>query len=189
MSTVNSLIHLVIFIYYCYSGRHDSTMMKKLMFCGLLLQNLYQLGARIFWIHNTGPIGCLPYSVIYYPPKPANKDQNGCVKSHNEIAQEFNRQLKDKVSQLRKQLPDAVLTYTDIYTAKYSLISEAKKQGKLQFYVNCFYFIDYKLPFKFIFISLSLNTSVLVLQGFLIHLDIVVDIMGITVFHVGERQW
>lgn len=58
-------------------------MMKKLMFCGLLLQNLYQLGARIFWIHNTGPIGCLPYSVIYYPPKPANKDQNGCVKSHN----------------------------------------------------------------------------------------------------------
>lgn len=93
------------------------------------VENLYQLGARIFWIHNTGPIGCLPYSVIYYPPKPANKDQNGCVKSHNEIAQEFNRQLKDKVSQLRKQLPDAVLTYTDIYTAKYSLISEAKKQG------------------------------------------------------------
>lgn len=62
-------------------------------------------------------------------------DQNGCVKSHNEVAKEFNRQLKYRVSQLRKQLRDAVLTYTDIYTAKYLLISEAKKQGKLQHYI------------------------------------------------------
>ncbi|KDP26685.1 hypothetical protein JCGZ_17843 [Jatropha curcas] len=93
------------------------------------IEKLYQLGARIFWIHNTGPIGCLPFAVIFYPPKPENRDENGCVKSHNDIAQEFNRQLKDRVSQLRKQLPNAALTYTDIYTAKYSLISEAKKHG------------------------------------------------------------
>ncbi|PON99077.1 Lipase [Trema orientale] len=93
------------------------------------IKELYQLGARAFWIHNTGPIGCLPYSVIKYPPKPGNMDQNGCVKSHNEIANEFNRQLKQSVSQLKVQLRDAVLTYVDIYSAKYSLISEAKKHG------------------------------------------------------------
>lgn len=67
---------------------------------------------------------------MYFPPKPENMDQNGCVKSHNEVATEFNRLLKQRVSQLRSELPDAVLTYVDIYSAKYSLISEAKKHGK-----------------------------------------------------------
>ncbi|XP_050208001.1 GDSL esterase/lipase At3g27950-like [Mercurialis annua] len=94
-----------------------------------VIEKLYRLGARTFWVHNTGPIGCLPMIVSEFPPKPENLDQNGCANSMNDIAQEFNRQLKDKVFQLRKQFPDAALTYTDIYTAKYSLISEAKKQG------------------------------------------------------------
>ncbi|KAM6562325.1 hypothetical protein CsatB_022323 [Cannabis sativa] len=93
------------------------------------IKELYQLGARVFWIHNTGPIGCLPFSVIIYSPKPENMDQIGCVKSHNEVAKEFNTQLHQRVSQLRVQLPDAVITYVDIYSAKYSLISEAKKYG------------------------------------------------------------
>ncbi|XP_062110438.1 GDSL esterase/lipase At5g14450-like [Humulus lupulus] len=93
------------------------------------IKELYQLGARAFWIHNTGPIGCLPYTVIRNSPKPEDTNQNGCVKSHNEVAKEFNRQLHQRISQLRVQLPDAVITYVDIYSAKYSLISEAKKYG------------------------------------------------------------
>ncbi|GLT36650.1 hypothetical protein SLA2020_110130 [Shorea laevis] len=90
---------------------------------------LYQLGARAFWIHNTGPFGCLPQQVLDYPPKPENVDQNGCIKSQNEVAQEFNRQLKERVSLLRVRLQDAALTYVDIYSAKYSLISDAMKHG------------------------------------------------------------
>ena len=83
----------------------------------------------MFWIHNTGPIGCLPFFVINYPPQPGNADQTGCIKSHNEVAQEFNKQLKDRVSQLRTQFHEAVLIYVDIYSAKYTLISEANKHG------------------------------------------------------------
>ncbi|TXG55872.1 hypothetical protein EZV62_017185 [Acer yangbiense] len=93
------------------------------------VENLYRGGARMFWIHNTGPIGCLPFFVINYPPQPGNADQTGCIKSHNEVAQEFNKQLKDRVSQLRTQFHEAVLIYVDIYSAKYTLISEAKKHG------------------------------------------------------------
>ncbi|KAJ8758828.1 hypothetical protein K2173_002607 [Erythroxylum novogranatense] len=93
------------------------------------VEKLYQLGARTFWIHNTGPIGCLPFVHLYYPPKPTDKDTNGCVKSQNEVAQEFNRQLKERVLQLRSQFPDAFFTYTDIYIARYSLFSEAKELG------------------------------------------------------------
>ncbi|KAK1575618.1 hypothetical protein Q3G72_006978 [Acer saccharum] len=77
-----------------------------------------------------GPIGWLPYTIVYNPPKPGNMDKNGCIMSHNEVAQEFNRQLKDRVvSQLRLRLTDAVFTYVDIYSAKFTLISEAKKHG------------------------------------------------------------
>ncbi|XP_057443540.1 GDSL esterase/lipase At3g27950-like isoform X2 [Lotus japonicus] len=93
------------------------------------VQVLYDVGARVFWIHNTGPIGCLPTSSIFYEPKKGNLDANGCVIPHNKIAQEFNRQLKDQVFQLRRNLPKAKFTYVDVYTAKYELISNASKQG------------------------------------------------------------
>ncbi|XVF63213.1 hypothetical protein PTKIN_Ptkin09bG0069800 [Pterospermum kingtungense] len=90
---------------------------------------LYKEGAMVFWIHNMDPIGCLPFSVMLYQPKAHNLDQNGCVKPQNEMAKEFNRQLKDKVSQLRTQLPSAAFTYVDVYSAKYALISDTKNQG------------------------------------------------------------
>lgn len=87
----------------------------------------------MFWIHNTGPVGCLPYSYIYYEPKKGNLDANGCVIPHNEIAQEFNRKLKDQVFQLRRKFPQARFTYVDVYRAKYELISNARSQGDLSF--------------------------------------------------------
>ncbi|XP_057495464.1 GDSL esterase/lipase At3g27950-like isoform X1 [Actinidia eriantha] len=96
---------------------------------GQIIEKLYQQGARAFWIHNTGPIGCLPYFVINYPPKLNNADQNGCVKSYNEVAQVFNKQLKDRMYQLRTKFQDASLIYVDIFNAKYSLISKAKEHG------------------------------------------------------------
>lgn len=67
--------------------------------------------------------------MITNPPKPEDADQSGCIKSYNEVAQEFNKQLKEQVSELRTQLPGAALYYIDIYSAKYSLISEANKYG------------------------------------------------------------
>ncbi|XP_021298979.1 GDSL esterase/lipase At3g27950 [Herrania umbratica] len=90
---------------------------------------LYKEGARFFWIHNTGPLGCLPYNVLYDKSKPGNLDKNGCVKPLNAVAMEFNRQLKDKISRLKTQLPFAKFTYVDVYSAKYALISSAKTLG------------------------------------------------------------
>lgn len=51
------------------------------------------------------------------------------MKPTNEIAQEYNRQLKDRVSQLKANLSDATFTYVDVYSAKYALISNAKNLG------------------------------------------------------------
>ncbi|KAF6157501.1 hypothetical protein GIB67_004439 [Kingdonia uniflora] len=93
------------------------------------VQRLYQLGARIFWIHNTGPIGCLPMTGIYFGGSSDLLDQLGCVRSHNDMAVEFNTQLKDRVCQLRGQLNQTSLIYVDVYAAKYGLISDAVNQG------------------------------------------------------------
>ncbi|CAL2235155.1 unnamed protein product [Prunus armeniaca] len=85
------------------------------------------LGARSFWIHNTGPIGCLPLILATFP---AQKDEASCAKSYNEVvAQHFNHKLKEATVQLRKNLPLAAITYVDIYSVKYSLYKEPQKYG------------------------------------------------------------
>ncbi|XP_039034724.1 GDSL esterase/lipase At5g14450-like [Hibiscus syriacus] len=101
------------------------------------IEKFYHQGARMFWIHNTGPIGCLPVFVLNSPPEPGNADQTGCIKSYNELAKEFNKQLKDWISRLRAKLHGARLTNVDIYSAKYSLISEAHKYGFVDPFINC----------------------------------------------------
>ncbi|TKY50310.1 GDSL esterase/lipase [Spatholobus suberectus] len=93
------------------------------------LQQLYNEGARLFWIHNTGPIGCLPRTSMKSKPRPEDLDYTGCRKIENEIAQEFNKQLKDIVFETRKELPTAKFTYVDVYSAKYELIKNARNQG------------------------------------------------------------
>jgi len=92
-------------------------------------QALYILGARSFWIHNTGPIGCLPYISLKFIF--AERDENGCAKQYNEVAQYFNLKLKEAVDLLREELPQAAITYVDIYSVKYSLFSNPAKYGKL----------------------------------------------------------
>lgn len=92
------------------------------------IQHLYEQGARSFWVHNTGPTGCLPIAVMYTQPKP-DVDEYGCMKDRNSKAIEFNKQLKDAVVKLRTQLPQAAITYVDLFAAKYGLISKAKSQG------------------------------------------------------------
>ncbi|KAL6210271.1 hypothetical protein ACLB2K_015504 [Fragaria x ananassa] len=91
------------------------------------IKKIYDLGARNFWIHNTGPIGCLPYVLVRFPA--ADKDEAGCAKAYNEVCQHFNQELKQAIVQLRKDLPLAAFTYVDVYSVKYSLFKEPQKYG------------------------------------------------------------
>lgn len=60
---------------------------------------------------------------------PGILDEHGCVIAQNDVAKEFNWHLESSVIKLREQLPNAALTYVDVFAAKYKLISNAKKQG------------------------------------------------------------
>ncbi|KAE9588921.1 hypothetical protein Lal_00012521 [Lupinus albus] len=105
------------------------------------VQLLHGLGARTFWIHNTGPIGCLPVNLPMHNaiinPQVGYLDQNGCVKYQNEMAIMFNQELKNLVIQLRTLFSDASFTYVDIFSAKYHLISNAKQEGFVEAYNIC----------------------------------------------------
>lgn len=94
-----------------------------------VVKDIYDQGGRSFWIHNTGPVGCLPYVMDRLLITAAQVDKVGCASPFNEVAQYFNRQLKEAVAQLREDLPLAALTYVDIYSVKYELISRANKYG------------------------------------------------------------
>ncbi|KAG7559039.1 GDSL lipase/esterase [Arabidopsis thaliana x Arabidopsis arenosa] len=93
----------------------------------IALKLLYKEGARFFSIHNTGPTGCLPYLLKAFPATP--RYRYGCLKLLNNVANEFNKQLKNKINELKKELPSSFFTYVDVYSAKNNLITKAKTLG------------------------------------------------------------
>ena len=99
------------------------------------IKNIYNLGARSFWVHNTGPIGCLPLILSTFPT--AIKDDCGCAKDYNDVSQFFNLKLKQGLAQLREAFPSASFTYVDTYSPKYSLFCNPKKYGFELPHVSC----------------------------------------------------
>ncbi|KAK6239246.1 hypothetical protein QUC31_004715 [Theobroma cacao] len=97
---------------------------------------LYDSGARNFWIHNTGPLGCLPRIIATFG-KNDNLDELGCVNSHNRAANVFNMKLHDVCVNFLAQLPEANCTYVDIYSMKLSLISTHSLYGFQQPLAAC----------------------------------------------------
>ncbi|XP_019150921.1 PREDICTED: GDSL esterase/lipase LIP-4-like [Ipomoea nil] len=92
---------------------------------------IYKVGGRKFWVHNTGPVGCLPRTLATTKVRDPNTEfeETGCIKSLNEAAQEFNVKLSDLCEELRHEMKDATIVYVDIYTIKYNLISNSAIYG------------------------------------------------------------
>ncbi|ESQ32842.1 hypothetical protein EUTSA_v10004667mg [Eutrema salsugineum] len=93
------------------------------------IRKVYMKGGRRFWIHNTAPIGCLPYVLDRFPVPASQIDSHGCAIPRNEIARYFNSELKTRVIGLRKELSKAAITYVDVYSIKLTLITQARKLG------------------------------------------------------------
>ncbi|KAE8651584.1 hypothetical protein Csa_023443 [Cucumis sativus] len=100
-------------------------------------QKLYDQGARNFWIHNTGPLGCLAQNVARFGTDPSNLDELGCVSSHNQAAKLFNLQLHALCKELQEEYTDTNVTYVDIYTIKSNLIANYSRFGFEQPIMAC----------------------------------------------------
>ncbi|XP_061349502.1 GDSL esterase/lipase At1g54790-like [Gastrolobium bilobum] len=101
------------------------------------INKLYDHGARYFWIHNTGPFGCLANVIAKFGTDPSKLDELGCVSSHNQVAKTFNLQLQAFCSKLQGQYPDVNVTYVDIFTIKSDLIANYSKYGFEQPIMAC----------------------------------------------------
>ncbi|KAK6911510.1 GDSL lipase/esterase [Dillenia turbinata] len=101
------------------------------------IKRLYDEGARNFWIHNTGPLGCLTQNVAKFGTDPSKLDQQGCVSGHNQAAQLFNLQLNALCKKLQGQYTDTNFTYVDIYTIKSNLIANYSRYGFEQPIMAC----------------------------------------------------
>ncbi|XP_015874758.3 GDSL esterase/lipase At1g09390 [Ziziphus jujuba] len=91
------------------------------------IKTLYDEGGRNFWIHNTGPLGCLPQKLSLVQLK--DLDPYGCLSSYNAAAALFNEALRRLSQEMRSELKDANIVYVDIYAIKYDLIANSTKYG------------------------------------------------------------
>lgn len=98
------------------------------------MQTLYDHGGRKFWIHNTGPLGCLPQklSLIQLLQK-KDLDTYGCISSYNAAVRLFNEALLHLCQKMRSELKDATIVHVDIFSIKYDLIANSTKYGNAPF--------------------------------------------------------
>ncbi|XP_010470378.1 PREDICTED: GDSL esterase/lipase At1g54790-like [Camelina sativa] len=93
------------------------------------LRRLYDEGGRNFWIHNTGPLGCLAQNIAKFGTDPTKLGEFGCVSSHNQAAKLFNLQLHALSKKIQAQFPDSNVTYVDIFSIKSNLIANYSRFG------------------------------------------------------------
>ncbi|KAL1539305.1 GDSL esterase/lipase-like protein [Salvia divinorum] len=94
-----------------------------------VIKEIYRLGGRAFWIHNTAPLGCFTYVLDALAATTPEVDRYGCLIPYNEVSQYFNVKLYEAVVLLREEIPLAAITYVDMYSAKYAIISQAEELG------------------------------------------------------------
>ncbi|KAE8697957.1 GDSL esterase/lipase [Hibiscus syriacus] len=81
--------------------------------------SIYGRGGKNFWVHNTGPLGCLPQKLASFPRSASELDEHGCFMPLNNAAKAFNAQLHTLCEQLNSQLINATIVYVDIYSIKF----------------------------------------------------------------------
>ncbi|XP_043723359.1 GDSL esterase/lipase At1g09390-like [Telopea speciosissima] len=93
------------------------------------VKTIYDQGGKNFWIHNTGPLGCLPQKLSLVSKTIEDLDRYGCIRSYNDAAEEFNRGLRALCEEMRTEMLNATIVYVDMYSIKYDIIANSTKYG------------------------------------------------------------
>lgn len=108
------------------SDEWDKKFRKVVSEIGEAIQILYDNGARKFWIHGTGALGCLPALVVQ---EKGEHDAHGCLANYNRGARAFNKKLSDLCDDMRLRLKDATVVYTDMFAIKYGFVANHTSYG------------------------------------------------------------
>ncbi|KAG6491842.1 hypothetical protein ZIOFF_046780 [Zingiber officinale] len=92
------------------------------------LIRLYTLDARKIVVANVGPIGCIPYQKTLNGVK-----ENECVGLPNELAVQYNGQLRDLLAELNDNLPGGQFVLANVYDLVLEVLTNPGKYGKNRF--------------------------------------------------------
>ncbi|XP_020271769.1 GDSL esterase/lipase LIP-4-like [Asparagus officinalis] len=93
------------------------------------METIYESGGRKFWIYNTGPLGCLPQTLVLRKKNDSVLDSFGCLEEYNNASKVFNVGLSDLCDELRSNFTNATVVYIDKYSIRYDLVANHTKYG------------------------------------------------------------
>ncbi|KAL5202817.1 hypothetical protein ABZP36_013769 [Zizania latifolia] len=93
------------------------------------IESLHKNGARKFWIHGTGALGCLPQKLAMPRDDDSGLDEHGCITKFNDAAKKFNALLSETCDDLRLQMTDSTIVFVDMFAVKYDLVANHTKYG------------------------------------------------------------
>uniref|UniRef100_A0A0D9WD32 Uncharacterized protein n=1 Tax=Leersia perrieri TaxID=77586 RepID=A0A0D9WD32_9ORYZ len=92
------------------------------------VETLHKNGAKKFWIHGTGALGCLPQKLAMRKDD-EDLDEHGCIIRINNVAKRFNKLLSETCDDLRLQFTDSTIVFVDMFAIKYDLVANHTKYG------------------------------------------------------------
>ena len=101
----------------------------------MILQSLLKKGAKYVVVEALPTTGCLPLAMTLAPSD--DRDDIGCVKSVNNQSYAHNLALQAKLSDLRKQFPQAVIVYADYWNAYRTVMKNPEKYGFKESFKAC----------------------------------------------------
>ena len=93
------------------------------------IEILHKNGARKFWIHGTGALGCLPAKLAMPRASDGDLDEHGCIAKFNNAAKRFNTLLSEACDDLRLLLKKSSIIFVDMFAIKYDLVANHTKHG------------------------------------------------------------
>ncbi|KAG9448259.1 hypothetical protein H6P81_014387 [Aristolochia fimbriata] len=88
------------------------------------LKNLYNADVRKMVVMGLAPLGCAPHYLWQY-----NSVNGACVEEINNVAIEFNFQMRYMVNELNKELLDAKITFCDAFQASMDILKNHERYG------------------------------------------------------------
>jgi hypothetical protein len=142
-------IYIYIYIYIIFS--FNKSLEFKMLFiseipnsCMFMEQNLYNMNVRRVILMGLPPIGCAPYYLWRY-----NSKNGECIEEINDIILEYNFVMRYMIEELGLKLPDAKITFCDMYEGSMDIIKNHELYGKA-----CNIFLPYAAAMSIEFTSL-----------------------------------
>ncbi|KAH7291864.1 hypothetical protein KP509_29G039000 [Ceratopteris richardii] len=102
-----------------------------------VIQELYDEGARRFFIQNIPPTGCNPATLTMLSNPYTEYDMLGCIRPINNVIQSYGYILQDGINTLRRRNQDGLFIYGDYFGLVYSILERHSEFGFNQTTQNC----------------------------------------------------